>query len=179
MMEQFSWQAFWTACLAVNLIWYAAVLLLFYRKELQNFLKKGSVGDEKATDVRSSKRTPTQQTGDGFESKSASSVQLMGQPKLPQGVEVISSNQVSFLANEQGRYDQVGLVADVVQELKDIFSKLEKQAGSKADFFKMLEQVKEDYGSISGHPSIGNINDFIRQSAPFHISDEELENLWY
>jgi len=177
-MEQFSWQAFWTACFTVNLIWYAAVLLLFYRKELQNFLKKGSIGDGEITDVRSSKRTQSPQTG-GFESKSASEIQLMGQPKLPQGVEVVSSNQVSFLATEQGRCDQVGLVADVVQDVKEIFSELEKRAGSKTDFFRMLEQVKEDYGSISGHPSIGNINDFIRQSAPFHISDEELENLWY
>lgn len=178
-MEQFSWQAFWCACLTVNLIWYTAVLLLFYRKELQDFLKKGPIGDRRAAEDPSSKHLRTRQDDEVLESKSERTIQLMGQPKLPQGVEVISSNQVSFSATEQGRYEQVGLVADVVQELKEIFSTLEKRAGSKADFFKMIGQVKEDYGSISGHPSIGYINDFIRQTAPFHISYEELENLWY
>lgn len=99
---------------------------------------------------------------------------LMGTSRLPEGVELLSSAQVAFSAVDVDlgdRVEQVGLVADVVQELKGFFLALEQNAGDKWDFFLMLEKVKESYGRIGGHPSIGSINAFILRTAPFHLSD--------
>jgi len=105
---------------------------------------------------------------------------LMGTSRLPDGVEVRSSAQVAFSASgEDGRYDQVGLVADVVQELKLVFSELEKRAGDKLEFFRLLEKVKEEYGPLGGHPSAGALTGFIAERAPFHLTADEKDNLWY
>lgn len=105
---------------------------------------------------------------------------LMGTSRLPDGVEVKSSEQVSFSDSDvDGKYDQVGLVVDVVQELKEIFNGLGKTAGDKKDFFRMLLKLKEEYGPLGGHPSVGALTGFIVERAPFHLTADEIDNLWY
>lgn len=107
---------------------------------------------------------------------------LMGAPRLPEGVELLSSAQVAFSAVDGDlgdRVEQVGLVADVLQELKLIFSQLERTAGDKRDFFRLLAKVKEEYGPLSGHPSLWAINQFIAEHAGFHLTPDEIDNLWY
>ena len=182
MLQQFSWGQFLLASFVLSFLWYCFVILVFYRKEALELLGHGGSGSlphrwEKGVDN-------LQGTGDdGVSSANDDLVKdsLMGASAMPEGMKVVGMGQLSFAvgAGPEDRYDQVGMVADVIQELKGIFARLESQGGSKDDFFGMLEKVKEDYGRIGAHPSIGAINEFIVSHVPFHLSAEELENLWY
>jgi len=181
MLQQFSWGHFLVASIVLNLVWYGFVLLVFFRKEVLAFL-----GSEEGSSALTSVPNPTGTTKSQFQNVPASGaekveeVSLMGSSKLPEGVEVLSSSQVSFSGGDLGdKYEQVGLVADVVQVLKIIFSELERTAGDKRDFFRLLAKVKEEYGPLYGHPSLGAINEFIAGRAGFHVTPEEMENLWY
>lgn len=164
-----------------SLCWYALVLLVCYRRELSAFLGKpgdrglaplgGSAGAGPA--MKPGELSVLQQgpdTADG---------QLMGASRLPLGVEVGSSASVAFVGTDDGHDDQLGLVADVVQELKLIFSELEASGGGKADFLERASGLVEEYGRIAGHPNFGSILSLIRESAPFALSDAELERLFY
>ncbi|MDN3588124.1 hypothetical protein QWY86_15680 [Pedobacter aquatilis] len=180
MLQQFSWGAFLVASIVLNVVWYVFVGLVFYRPEVSAFLGGvfgGSSVDGVSVDDRDSFKDEEWRDGEIEREVDAA---LMGVSRMPDGVEVKSSSQVSFsTAMGEERYDQIGLVADVVQELKSIFSELEKKAGDKRDFFRLLARVKEDYGPLSGHPSVGALTGFIVEQAPFHLTAEELENLWY
>ncbi|MDQ8051919.1 MAG: hypothetical protein REI78_02785 [Pedobacter sp.] len=182
MLQQFSWGQFLVASTVLNLVWYVFVVLVFYRKEALAFLGGGREFQDPSFGG-SGKAQPFTQAPDhgrGREIEEEVDAALIGSSRLPDGVEVRSSSQVSFSASEEdARYDQVGLVADVVQELKLVFSELESSGGSKADFFRKVEVLKDDFGGIGGHPSLGAINGFIRERALFPISDAELDELWY
>lgn len=179
MLQQFSWGHFLIASSVLSLIWYGLVVLVFYRKEFSFFLGNGIGVGGNPVGGADENLVHAITGGDGGSGQQTSG-SMMGASKLPDGVEVLSASQVAFSgANSSNRYEQVGLVADVAQELKLIFSELEKNAGDKRDFFRLLEKVKGDYGKIAGHPSIGSINAFIQESAPFHLSIEELDNLWF
>ena len=183
MLQQFSWGQFLIAMIVLNLVWYLFVVLVFYRAEFLAFLGGGraaGIGGNGREEV--GKAQPLGRPSGMGEEDVLRRVDspLMGSSRLPDGVEVKSSGQVSFSASdEDGRYDQVGLVADVVQELKEIFLQLEKSAGDKREFFRLLERIKEDYGPLGGHPSVGALTGFIVERASFHLTAEEIENLWY
>ncbi|TCC88596.1 hypothetical protein EZ428_18325 [Pedobacter frigiditerrae] len=185
MLQQFSWGAFLIASIVLNLVWYVFVGLVFYRSEVLAFLYGEvddgvRVGDAIANGGLSKVGVSDKVGSRDDEIEREVDAALMGTSKLPDGVEVKSSAQVSFAASgSDGRYDQVGLVADVVQELKLIFLKLEKGAGDKRDFFRLLEKVKEEYGPLGGHPSVAALTGFIVGRAPFHLTADEIENLWY
>lgn len=184
MLEQFTWGEFLLAIALLNLVWYGLVIIGFYRKEMLGFLvsEGGSfafTSVPRKNDERDQAMLGTGKVEQG-EGARADEVSLMGESRLPEGVEVMSSSQVAFSGrDDDSRYEQVGLVADVVQELKIIFSELENKAGNKGDFFRMLERLKEDYGQLGGHPNIGAINEFIRNADPFHLTKQEIDNLWY
>lgn len=181
MLQQFSWGHFLVASIVLNLVWYGFVLLVFYRKEVLAFLgsAEGSSDFPPAPNPTSNNKSQSQSVP-ASNAEEVAEGSLMGGSKLPEGVEVLSSSQVSFSGGDSGeRYEQVGLVADVVQELKIIFSQLEKTAGDKRDFFRLLARVKEEYGPLSGHPSLSPINQFIVERAGFHLTRDEMDNLWY
>jgi hypothetical protein len=182
MLQQFSWGHFLIAMVVLNLVWYVFVALVLYRAEVLVFLGRGAGDGVPIGDGRVQRKTQPL----GKASKNDERIErevdtaLMGSSRLPDGVEVKSSSEVSFSASdEDGRYDQVGLVADVVQELKLVFAELEKRAGDKRDFFRLFEKVKEDYGPLGGHPSVGALTGFIVERASFHLTSDEVENLWY
>lgn len=180
MLQQFTWGQFLLASFVLSFLWYCFVLLVFYRKEVLGLLGHGASGSlphrwEKGVEnLRDDDQVFDSNDGQVEET-------LMGASAMPEGMKVVGMGQLSFAvgAGPEDRYDQVGMVADVIQELKGIFANLASQGGSKDDFFGMLEKVKEDYGKIGAHPSVGAINEFIVSHVPFHLSAEELENLWY
>lgn len=181
MLQQFTWGQFLLASFVLSFLWYCFVILVFYRKEVLGLLGHGASGPlphrwEKGVENLRDVNDGFFDSNDGLVEES-----LMGAPAMPEGMKVVGMGQLSFVvgAGAEDRYDQVGMVADVIQELKGIFGRLESQGGSKADFFGMLEKVKEDYGKIGAHPSVGAINGFIAAHVPFDLSDKELENLWY
>lgn len=183
MLQHFSWGHFLIASIVLNLVWYVFVVLVFYRAEVLAFLGRGGgdftpVNGGPLSSARPLSQAPNHDRDKEIEEEVDAA--LMGTSRLPDGVEVKSSSQVSFsTSDEDGRYEQVGLVADVVQDLKNIFSALESSGGGKAEFMRGVSELREDYGNISGHPSIGAINGFVRERALFPISDAELDELWY
>lgn len=64
------------------------------------------------------------------------------------------------------------------REIQIICRIMEREDGSKEDFFALFEAIRKDYPRLSGSELIGELNDFIREQVPFYLSDQELENLW-
>ncbi|WP_316805334.1 hypothetical protein [Pedobacter nototheniae] len=171
MLAQFTWQEFWLAMLLLTLLWYPGIILLYYRKELNSFFSKGSNPKEPlphrwSDRVEEPNQKPEEHDG------------LLGASKPAVGTSTVSMGQISFGQDENAKSEQLGLIPDVLQELKEIFSILEKEDGNKQDFFNMMEMVRAKYGQIGSNPRIVQINQFIAEHAPFHLSKEELENLW-
>lgn len=171
MLAQFTWQEFWLAILLLTLLWYSGVILLYYRKELNLFFNKdlnpkGPLPHRWADRVEEPHQKPEDNIG------------LLGASKSAEGTSTVSMGQVSFGQDENAKSEQLGLIPDVLQELKEIFLILEKDDGNKQDFFNMMEMVRAKYGHINSNPRIVQINQFIAEHAPFHLSNEELENLW-
>lgn len=109
----------------------------------------------------------------------------MGKSKMPEGLEVVSMDALSFSVGDESssidenhKSDQLGLVPDVIQEIKEIFGIIEKEDGTKQDFFSLAAMISEKYGRIGSNPNIGRVNEFIRDNAPFALTLEELEYLW-
>lgn len=172
MLQHFTWQQFLVASMVLSLIWYLGVILIFYRKELLRFLKTDSTSPtfeklphrwEKNVDVLQ------EESREG---------ELMGKAKLPEGLSSVHAGSFGFAPSEKDKADQIGLIPDLLQEIKEIFAILEKEDGTKNDFLNLMEVVKDNYPKIGSHPNIGRINQFISDHAPFHLSGEELENLW-
>ncbi|MBB2143958.1 hypothetical protein GM921_00545 [Pedobacter sp. LMG 31464] len=179
MLQQFSWGAFLLASFVLSFLWYGFVLLVCYRKEMLAFLGNGKLGERLPHRWEKGVEILNKGLGDGRAHGEELVESLMGKSASPAGLSVLAMGQLSFAGSEDARSEQVGLVADVIQELKLIFATLEKEAGSKLDFFRLLEKVKEDYGKIGAHPNIGSINAFIAEHVPFYLTADELENLWY
>lgn len=172
MLQQFTWQQFLVATLVLTLIWYAGVILIFYRKELIAFL----IG--KKTTTQSSEPLPHRWEKGVETLGEENEEELMGKPKMPEGMDNVGMSGFSFAQDEDAKEQQIGLVPDVLEELKRIFSILAKEDGNKKDFINLMEMVRHKYPKIASHPNIWHINEFISQHASFHLSKDELENLW-
>ncbi len=190
MLQQFTWGQFLLASFVLSFLWYCFVFLVCYRKEVLGLFGSGGSAERLPhrweKDVESLENGAEEEVGLGDLGEGSGTDSLMGRSAMPDGMAVVGMGQLSFVGgagadstDSDARYGQVGLVPDVIQELKLIFARLESEAGSKVDFFRMLDQVKEDYGKIGAHPNVGAINGFIAGHVPFHLSSEELENLWY
>lgn len=182
MLQQFSWGHFLIAMILLNVVWYVFVGLVCYRSEVVAFLGRNAKQFHPGRYQTVGEVRPKINAPDPNEEKIGREVDdaLMGRSRLPAGVQVKTSGELGFAASDiDGRYDELGLVADMVQELKLLFSELEKGAGDKRDFFRQLERLKEEYGPLGGHPSVGALNSFIVERASFHLSADEIDNLWY
>lgn len=172
MLEQFTWQQFLVAISVLTLIWYFSVILLFYRKELKALLNGKKLNDENDAplphrwDKKVETLNPVVQDN------------LLGKSKLPDGVSVVEMEELQF-ADVDNKVQLLGLVSDVIEEIKTIFNILVREDGTKQDFFKLIEAVKESYSGILTSQHIPQINEFIIANASFHLTREELDNLWY
>lgn len=194
MLQQFSWQQFLVATGALALLWYVVVILLFYRRELRSFLSGGwrvgnrgdgliVSGQAAALPHRWQKGVETVSDLDSPGSGLNPEDDLMGKSRLPEGMSTVSMEQVSFFSEEEGSglrdvEDQQGLVPDVLQDIKSVFAILAKEDGNKRDFFRLMETVRLTYPGLSAHPALRRINSFISDHASFHLSAQELEDLW-
>lgn len=171
MLAQFTWQEFWLAILLLTLLWYSGIILLYYRKELNSFFSKGSNSKEALPHRWADRVAEPVQKPEEHDA-------LLGASKPAEGTSTVSMGQISFGQDENAKSEQLGLIPDVLQELKEIFSVLEKEDGNNQDFFNMMEMVRAKYGQIGSNPRIVQINQFITDHAPFLLSKDELENLW-
>jgi hypothetical protein len=179
MLHQFSWQHFLVAALILSLIWYVALFLLFYRGRL-----KAHLSGNKVKDYVDPREVPFSRSEDLEESAEALETELMGKPKMPEGMSRVGMHQVLFAGRnpevtawvDQGR--QLGLVPDILEELKEIFSVLEAEQGTKQDFLELFALVKAKFPGIAGTPEEKALNGFIRENVLFPVSDAELDALW-
>lgn len=170
MLQHFTWQQFLIAALILSLVWYIAIILLFYRKSLSNFLRG------KHNEEASIERLPHAWEK---ELEEEDSDDLMGKQVISEGLHTASMSDFSFTPKEDSaKEQQVGLMADALQELKSIFNILQNEDGNKADFFSLLKLTKAKYPKIGSNPNIHYVNEYIRDHVPFLLTKEELEDLW-
>lgn len=168
MLQQITWHQFLVAAMVLTLIWYAGVILIFYRKELKAFLsgKKNTKAEREPLLHRWDEDTLAEEQEDD----------LVGKPALPEGMSISAMDEISFA--DRHKELQQGEIPDVLEELKCVFSILEKEDGNKSDFFSLMKLVKGKYPSISSNPNLESINAYIRDHVPFLLTTEELDNLW-
>jgi len=176
MLQQFSWTTFLIAFALLSALWYLMLALTIYRKEVLSFIFSSGAG---ARPIAQDLPDQVPQESRNIEN------QIMGKAIMPEGLEIVSMGALNFSVAEDGtnssgdaKSDQLGLVPDVLQELKEIFAVLAKEDGTKQDFFSLAAMISEKYGRIGSSPNIGRINEFIREQAPFAVTMQELENLW-
>ncbi|WP_147243657.1 hypothetical protein [Pedobacter miscanthi] len=113
---------------------------------------------------------------------------LMGKAKPQQGMERVASGNLVFAPTQKDNdgADQVadgelttgGLYEDLTAGIREIYEILAANDGNKQDFFGMVSELKAQFGPLGSSPCIARVNAFIKDSAPFAISEDELERLW-
>ena len=178
MLQQFTWQQFLVATLVLTLIWYAGLLVVFYKTGFFGLVgrKTKNVGGGEGEHLPHRWEKGVEEV-DGLD---AGQADLMGASRLPEGMSMLTSDAFGFSGGDaaDGKMEQLGLVPDVIQEVKAVFAKLSENDGSKRDFLEMMREVRDMFPGVGASPSIGRINSFIAGHAPFHLSAEELEDLW-
>lgn len=180
MLAQFSWQQFFVACGGACLLWYLFVWFWFFR----NGGAVGSIGSGSSggwsgvPDVGGSGRAGAAGLDVGD-----LGVEVMGKAVLPEGMSVVGSGELVFAGSGSSsgsvdRYGQVGLVADVLEELKHVFAHLVSSGGGKEEFLSMLALVKQRYPGIGAHPSAGALTRSVVERVSFGFSEAELDMLW-
>ena len=159
--QNYSWQDFSLGATLLLVLWYLG-FYLHYRKKKVLALKDSqplSHGWQHKVDALSSDQ------------------EVMGRTKPDYGVSVVEAEGFRF-AQSPEKEQQLGLVPDIQQEIKSICSLLAEKDGTKEDFFAMFAMlVKDRYAGVPEGIK-GTLNAFIREHVPFHLSSQELEQIW-
>lgn len=175
MLHQFTWQQFLIATLIFTLAWYIVIILLFYRGKITDLLS----GRSELAQPERLKRDWEEEMEDDYPEDD----ELIGKQALPDGVSEVEMHMIGFVpkvANDSDEYRdmELGIVPDVLEELKTIFHILEKENGKVDDFISLFSLIKAKYPQIKNTPNEAAINDYIRENLPFEISAAELDSLW-
>lgn len=170
MLQQFTWQQFLIAALILTLIWYLLIFVLFYRHKITVLFSKQQQPERLQREWEEELQDePEEET-------------LMGRPRQAEGLSSVSMDAFRFapknVNNEQNQERRMGIVPDVLEDLKSIFQILEKEEGTKQDFISLFTLVSSKYPQIKGTSSQQALNDHIRENLPFEISQQELDRLW-
>ncbi|MGY4539454.1 hypothetical protein ACVW0P_003888 [Mucilaginibacter sp. UYNi724] len=174
MLEQFTWQQFLVAAFVLSLVWYLAIFLLYYRDKAKVIFTPKT----KEKSPEKLRKEWAHELEDEPELKEAENGGLMGRPVEPEGMETVAMDGIRFAEKPHNKEQQLGLVPDVLEELKGVFRDLENKDGGKSDFFPLIHRIKEKYPKIAASDNLEDINRNIRDNAPFLLTDEELEDLW-
>ena len=175
MLHFFTWQQFLIAALIFTIGWYVVAFFLFFKGKVSGLFFGGS----KPKQPEKLKREWDKELEDEQEDEES----LVGKQALPDGVSEVEAHMLGFAPvvhpDEDAYRDmQLGIVPDVLEELKTIFHILENEGGNAEDFVALFGIVKAKYPGIAGTPNEAAINEYIRENAPFPIPAEELANLW-
>jgi len=175
MLHGFSTLQLIVVLLVLALVWYGGVLMFFYLKRKRGPFGVGNAG--KWADQRADRGQQNKGSADAGEPLAGD---LMGKAKLPEGMSSVGMEDIGFM-DFDGRdvEDQQGLLPDLLEEIKNVFLILAKEDGNKRNFLDLMKAVKENYPGMASHPRIRRINEYIAEHAAFHLSAEELENIWY
>ncbi len=174
MLHQFTWQQFLIAALILTLVWYIAIILLYYRSKILDLFSAGSKLKQPEKLKREWEEELEEDDNDD----------LIGKQAIPEGVSEVEMHMLGFAPKvkkdirEDDQDTQLGLIPDVLEELKGIYRILEKENGNKEHFISLFKLVTSKYPKIKGTANQQALNDYIRENLSFSISDEELDNLW-
>lgn len=168
MLQQFTWQQFLIAALVLSLIWYLLIFLLYYRNKPADFFSKRQLPEKL-------KREWDEELEDDPEENN-----LIGQPRQSEGKSSMPMDALRFAPEDKDadRDTQLGIIPDVLEELKSIFHILQRENGGKEDFISLFKLISSKYPKIKGTPNQPALNEYIRENVAFTISDEELNGLW-
>lgn len=169
MLEAFTWQHFLVAALILSVVWYLGVGFLYYKTEISNFLSPGGNFQKSEPLLHSWQDEVDDMDAD-----------LVGKQVEEHGVSVIEADEFNFLPvlESTTKLDLLGEFADVQEEIKSICRILEKEDGTKEDFFSLFSLIKNKYPKISSSDLLPQLDEFILEHLPFHLEEEELERLW-
>lgn len=108
---------------------------------------------------------------------------LMGKSKLPEGVTEVPMNGFSFKGAEpsnQGpsQEQQLSSIPDLLEEIKETFKVLKQRSGEKEDFLSLFSMICSKYTMLRNTAIREIIASYIREKAPFEISDDDLKEVW-
>ena len=173
MFYSFTWQQFLIAALVFTSTWYVTVLLLFYRKRVKSFFPKCEIGNR----INQVPLSHVWEEGEEYKEFNEEET-LIGESKLPEGVLSVPLTGFSFAEPANPVEDRLGLVPDILEEVKHVFSIIKKENGSKEEFFSLLQLIKAQYSQILESPLLDEINQLIINESPVKISIDELESFW-
>jgi len=176
--HQLTWQQFLITALVLAAIWYAAVGVLYFRDEAA-----GLFSGKRA--VKSGKTLQPAFEGVAVEEPES----LLGRSREPDGVTTVAMSQFSFAgagrslnvaeeAEAELRETQLGLIPDLMEELKTIFYRLERDGGTREDFEGLFQPVAARFESVITSPNYAAVNAYIMDQVPFELSEAELEAMW-
>lgn len=176
MLHQFTWQQFLIAALIFLLIWYLAVFIYCRLRRSGNFF--GTISPQQPQKL-------TREWEADFDDDSESDDDLIGRPVLPEGVSEVSMHMLGFAPkvdanreSEDERYIQLGVMPDVIEELKGIFNILERENGSKEDFISLFALTKSKYPQLANSENLKSLNQYLTENLPFELTDEDFKRLW-
>jgi hypothetical protein len=178
MLHHFSWQQFLIAASVLTLAWYGFVLMVIYSKGV--FARKVGTPVARAAAVYRGDAA----AGQPAAGEAAAAAELMGKPAEREGCSRVGSDEFGFagpasaLEAETGfsEDDLLGLIPDVMEELKTVMHRMEETGGTRAE---MLDGLR---GVIAGHPSVHRhreaISEWIADLSVYELELEELWSLW-
>jgi hypothetical protein len=197
-VQHFTWQQFLIAATILTAVWYVAIILIFYRAQIQDLLN-GKRQPDYAPD-------PLNHAWDEeFEEVPAEEADdLMGKPALPEGMSKVSMSMFGFapavseneaqkaggknwkteddlkheITSDERRERQQSVIPDVIEELKSIFHIVETEQGTKEDFISLFGLISSKYAGIKGTSNQQALNDYIKENLSFIMTNEELDSLW-
>ena len=164
LLHHFTWRQFGIAAIILTFLWYAIVLLLYFRKEISLFFSR----PEKEP-------LPHRWEDEDWDNK------LAGEALEDEGVSVLATGSFSFAGARKSEHtedDLLGLVPDALEEIKSVLYTVETQEGDKSDFISLFKLVSAKYERLKHGPHLEAINDWIKDNVPFSFSKEELTALW-
>lgn len=191
MFQEFTWQQFLAAAMVLSALWVLGVWLIYWW-----FLSPGGLDAGRGSGGEDVLRHSWEDEMDELNGDNAFNALnaleaddgLMGKLVLEQGVSVLDADEFSFVSVEEpGEREErregweANLPLDleeVQQEIKIICRTMEREDGSKEDFFSMFRLIRARYPRLAGSALLTELNDFIREQVPFFLSDDELDSLW-
>ncbi|WP_256006797.1 hypothetical protein [Pedobacter deserti] len=158
-LQSFSWLHFLIAAVLLSLVWYLVVWLMFFRRRPAG---AGAVSPAESLPHGWQDRVDVLEDG------------LVGKPVPDPGVSLVAADEFGF--GGPGKDLQLGVLADVQEEIKSACRDLEYSVGTKEDFYERFALIRGRYAIPAG--SRQALNEFIREHVPFYLSEDELEHLW-
>ncbi len=149
MFMQFTWLQYGIAVLLAAAAYYAWVGWRCYRPEISKLLDRQNAEEERWADEV---------------------YEPIGRSAMEEGSVMVDARELDFAEP----LDLLGMVPDLLEEIKSLAG----MAETKADFLSLFKLIAAKYPQVAGSPQQSAIYGFIREQAPFQLTDSELNQLF-